>query len=108
VDAPPVVSLIESAQEVAVTVSNSEHSVSEVWLVLEYDPLLIRIDPPAGLTIYHAPELAANAALGLEEAASRASRQLQDRPPAAAGALSGPPLPAADDTFREPGGLPAS
>ena len=100
VDAPPVVSLIESAQEVAVTVSSSEHSASEVWLVLEYDPQLIRIDAPAGLTIYHAPELAANSALGLEEAASCAARQQQDHSPAAAGSLGGPPLPAPDGTFR--------
>ena len=91
---PIELSLIDPEQDVDVSVSAASRSATDVWLVLEYDPQLITVTAPAGMPVYHEPQLAAEFRTG-----PTGSSASQSPTTAASQSRSGPPLPGADESF---------
>lgn len=100
---PPALSIVSDADpeliaptaQVQVTVATTASSAIETWVVLEYDPELIRVDAPVGIPVYHEPQLAASylARGALAADAARPGQALAPR------TTSGPPLPTPDGAY---------
>lgn len=100
-EVPSLVSLIPAVESVEVRLSNSERSPADIWLVMEYDPRLLQVEAPAGIGVYHGPQLAARYALGRSSDAPQSTATSIEPggliEPQDVG--QGPPLPEADGSY---------